>query len=179
MGTFAWFGPRAPPLGSRDVPAGGLCLSAFLAVRDDQGRVLLGKYNAEDAKLEGLTGMDEERRKRFSGGWTLPARHLRFGESPETAARSIADDLVRVRVEPRFVRYASEAYESAVYPGTHHWDVNFLFEAQVPRPTAQGLWPHGPPSWYRELAFVDPSWLKPGDWARSHEDVWAMYAAKK
>lgn len=164
MERFLWFSPKAPPQGHREVPEGGFCVSAFLVVRDERGRVLAGRYAPDHPELELRTGMDAARRHKYARGFTLPARHLRLGESPEETARSIARDLAPVDIDAlRLVRAWAESYDLDTYPGRTHHDLMFGFAAQ-----ARGE-PRVPP-WYAELRFVREDEVA---WARGHDDVLA------
>lgn len=164
-GPFLWLSRWAPPRGHRGVPPGGMCLSAFLLVQRG-GRLLLGRY-ADHPAWEELAGLDAQRVRAHGEGWTLPARHLRFGEEPREAARHIAEAILGLRGlrigEPRV---ATDLYTPARFPQAGpHYDVWLLFEADgAPEHIAA-------PPWYRDLAWHDPRALPPGAWARGHGDV--------
>lgn len=171
-GPFLWFSPQGSPWGYHRLPPGGMCVSAFLFVRQGD-RVLLGKY-ADDPAWESLTGLDEGRRRAHGRGWTIPASHLRFGEDPREAARRIAEDVLLLRGlrlgEPRV---EVEVGVPARFPDMGpHYDMWFFVEAALP----QGAEVARPP-WYAELAFHDLAALKPSDFGRSHEDVMARWLA--
>ena len=164
MARFLWFSPKAPPQGHREVPEGGFCVSACLVVRDAAGLVLAGRYAPDHPELEARTGMDDARRHKYAQGFTLPARHMRLGESPDEAARSIARELTPIDIDaPRLVRAWSESYDLDTYPGHTHHDLLFGFVAQArgaPRVPAR----------YEELRFVREEEVA---WARGHDDVLA------
>src|SRR2546425_10646731 len=93
-GPFLWLSKDAPPAGFRDVPPGGMCLSAFLFVR--QGHtILLGKYR-DDPRWETLAGLDEWRRRIHRRGGAIPARQLRCGEGPRGGAGGGARGIIEV-----------------------------------------------------------------------------------
>src|SRR2546427_10881574 len=83
-GPFLWLSKDGPPAGFRELPPGGMCISAFLFVRRGK-EIVLGKYR-DDPRWETLAGLDETGRKVHSSGWTIPASQIRYGEDPVTAA---------------------------------------------------------------------------------------------
>ena len=166
MNAFLWLSPFAPAKGFTSVPRGGMCLSAFLFVVNGES-ILLGKYAVHPA-WERLTGMDSKRVEAHSGGWTLPASHLKFGENPRDAARRIGEEILLLEkgLDYREPRVETFYYEPQIAPGEKHYDVTFLFELSVG--VDAGI--HKPP-WYEAL-----EWLAVGDlsherFARQHEDV--------
>src|SRR2546426_11304928 len=102
-GPFLWLSESAPPAGFRRLPPGGMCLSAFLFVTRG-GKILLGKYR-DDPAWERLAGLDEERRRGHSAGWTIPASQVKYGEEPRAAARGGGEEILALRglayAEPR------------------------------------------------------------------------------
>jgi ADP-ribose pyrophosphatase YjhB (NUDIX family) len=153
------------------VPEGGLCLSAFVVVRSDHApvRVLLGKPDPT-APWEEIATLEEPHLRSIGNRWILPASHLHEFESPSGCAqRILTQQLGGMDLALRAPTVFSEAYASAIDPdsGTH-WDLHFVFEADA---SAGGA----PPSAvWRELAFVDPTTLTPGDLARGHSDILAL-----
>jgi len=168
-GPFLWLSKDAPPAGFRDVPPGGMCLSAFLFVR--QGHtILLGKYR-DDPRWETLAGLDESRRRIHGRGWTIPASQLRYGEDPRAAARRIAEDILQIR-GMTFSEPLSEVdlYEPKRFPGQLHYDIWFLVDGTPPKG-----WTMTPPPWYADLAWRDPKTTPASEYARGHEDVVARW----
>ena len=172
-GPFLWLSKTAPPSGFRDVPPGGMCLSAFLFVCHGDG-ILLGKY-AEDPRWEALAGLDAERVKVHGRGWTLPARQLKYGEDPRVAARSIGEEILQIPGmaygEPRV---ETDLYEPKRFPGALHYDVWFLVDATPPKGHTLEV-----PPWYAELAWHDPRAVPPEAFGRSHEDVVARWLGRR
>jgi len=168
-GPFLWLSENAPPSGFRELPKGGMCLSAFLFVKRGR-RILLGKY-ADDPRWESLAGLDAERWRMHGQGWTIPARQLKYGEDPREAARKIGEEILRIpglrRSEPRV---EVDLYEPTRFPGELHYDVWFLVDA-IPTTRAKA---EAPP-WYTELAWHDPRTLPASAYARGHEDVVARW----
>lgn len=168
-GPFLWLSDTGPPTGFRRVPPGGMCLSAFLFVRRSD-RILLGKYRDHPA-WETLAGLDPERVRVHSQGWTIPASQLKFGEDPRAAARRIAEEILRIPTmrfsEPRV---ETDFYEPKRFPGRMHYDVWFLVDA-IPH---DGVKLEIPP-WYAELEWHDPRAVPASEYARGHEDVVARW----
>lgn len=163
---FLWLAPFAPAKGCMTVPQGGMCLCAFLFVVSEE-RILLGKY-APHSAWEGLSGMDDKRIRANAQGWTLPGRHLKFGEDPREAARRIGEEILLLEKglaypEPRVATFL---YEPAIAPGEMHYDVDFLFEL----PLGDGGALRTPP-WYETLAWFDIAAVRHDQFARQHGDV--------
>lgn len=170
-GPFLWLAKAGSPHGYHALPEGGLCLSAFLFVERD-GKLLLGKYRPHD-EWPRLTGLDASRQAAHSGGWTIPASHLKFGEDPRAAARRVAFDVLglpedAVAFEEPTVE--TDVGEPARFPGIHHYDVWFFVDATLTRDVD----PAAPP-WYAELAWVDPRATPASAFARSHEEIVARW----
>src|SRR5437879_13034933 len=74
-----------------EIPAGGVCLSAFVIVTDTghPTNVLMGHMNPR-APWDHIGALDPSRVEVHSRGWMLPSSHLIFQESPGDAARRIA-----------------------------------------------------------------------------------------
>ena len=168
-GPFLWLSKDAPPAGFRELPAGGMCLSAFLFAR--RGReILLGKYR-DDARWEALAGLDESRRRIHSAGWTIPASQMKYGEDPRAAARRIAEEILGIQgVKLSEPRAEVDLYEPKRFPGRFHYDVWFLVDGTPPKG-----WALKAPPWYAELAWKDPATTAPSEYARGHEDVVARW----
>lgn len=146
-----------------------MCVSAFLFVR--RGReILLGKYR-DDPRWESLAGLDETRSRVHSGGWTIPASQLKYGEDPRAAARRIAEEILQVSgmtfSEPRS---EVDLYEPKRFPGGLHYDIWFLVDGRPPKG-----WSLKAPPWYAELAWRNPETTVASEYARSHEDVVARW----
>jgi ADP-ribose pyrophosphatase YjhB (NUDIX family) len=164
--AFLWLAPFAPSKGFSCVPPGGMCLCAFLFVVSGD-EILLGKYAPHPA-WERLAGMDDKRIRANAHGWTLPARHLKFGEDPREAARHIGEEILLL---DRGLAYpephvATFFYEPAIAPGEKHYDVHFLFEVSL----GSGGELRTPP-WYETLAWFDIGTVRHVPFARQHEDV--------
>jgi len=164
-GPFLWLSESAPPAGFRGLPPGGMCLSAFLFVTRG-GKILLGKYR-DDPAWERLAGLDEERRRVHSAGWTIPASQLKYGEDPRAAAKRVGEEILALRglaySEPRV---EVDLYEPKRFPGRLHYDVWFLVDATLPPRARISV-----PPWYAHLEWQDPRTLPAPAYARSHEDV--------
>jgi ADP-ribose pyrophosphatase YjhB (NUDIX family) len=151
-----------------EIPAGGVCLSAFLIVTEtgNPAKVLMGRLNPQ-APWDHIGALDPSRIHVHAQGWMLPSSHLIFHESPGDAARRIAREQLELPdlplSEPRVV---SEAYTPKRFPDTPtHWDIEFLFRGELPAADV----PH-PRAW-AELSFVDVRRTAKSEIARSHEDV--------
>jgi len=151
-----------------EIPAGGVCLSAFLIVTEagHPMKLLMGHMNPE-APWDHIGALDPSRVEVHSRGWMLPSSHLIFQESPQDAARRIAREQLELPglefSEPKVV---SEAYTPRRFPNAPaHWDIEFLFRAEVPGEDLPR-----PAAWV-QLAFVDLRRTAKSEIARSHEDV--------
>ena len=112
--------------------------------------------------------MEDKRIRANAHGWTLPARHLKFGEDPREAARHIGEEILLI---DRGLAYpephvATFFYEPAAAPGEIHYDVHFLFEISL----GNGDELRTPP-WYETLAWFDIGTVRHGQFARQHQDV--------
>jgi hypothetical protein len=153
----------------REIPQGGLCLSAFLVLRDYDNRFLIGKIDAE-APWDYLGALDRRRIEEHRNGWMLPSSHLIVHESPKDAALRIAreqldlDELVLS--EPKVI---SEVYPPKYFPDLdEHWDIEFIFSSVIPREKIPSR-----TKAFREIKMLDPRTTKRSEIARSHEDVLA------
>jgi hypothetical protein len=155
------------PMSLKEIPPGGLCLSAFLIVRDLSERVLMGKIDPE-APWDHLGALDPRRIELHSKGWMLPSSHLIVHESPQDAARRIAEEQLElpelIISEPKVV---SEVYPPRYFPDlADHWDLEFLFFSSCPAdkiPKKSRA--------FKELSLIDPKTSKRSQIARSHGDV--------
>jgi len=170
-GPFLFLRDGGPAAGFWRMPPGGMCLSAFLFVRRG-ARVLLGKYR-DDRRWEELAGLDEERRRNYGRGWTVPARQLKFGEDPRATARAVGEEILEIRglrySEPRV---EVDLYEPKWLPGQQHYDVWFFVDAIAPKE-----WALRAPPWYAKLDWQDPARLRDEDYARGHQDVLARWGS--
>lgn len=166
-GPFLWLNTSAPPRGFREVPAGGMCLCAFLFVRRGS-EILLGRYR-NDPAWETLAGLDQSRLDRHSHGWTVPSVHLQFGQDPREAAFHIGAAILQLPG----LRYGEPRVYTETYPlaaDLPHYDMWFFVEAELaPDAIVQT------PPWYDSLAWHDPRTLPASDFARAHEDVVARW----
>ncbi len=163
---FLWLAPFAPPQGCTAVPRGGMCLCAFLFVVSDD-RILMGKYAPHPA-WERLAGMDDRRIRANAQGWTIPGRHLKFGEDPREAARHIGEEILLLEgglayPEPQVATFF---YEPAIAPGEMHYDVHFFFEISL-----GGSGELRTPPWYETLAWFDIGTARHEQFARQHGDI--------
>jgi hypothetical protein len=102
---------------------------------------------------------------RLEGRLMLPSCHLLEYESPDAAARRVAEEqLERRDLDLSGPQVVSDAYGRPSADGKH-WDLDFLYRA---------TWPRGVPlaarPWSR-LAFEDPRGLPKARYARAHDDV--------
>ncbi len=160
-------GTDTSPLVSREVPDGGMCLSAFVVLTEagHPNRVLLGHLNPE-ARWDHIGALDPERAEVHSKGWMIPSSHLLLKESPHEAARRILKEQLELEgvqlSEPKVV---SETYTPKRFPDLpSHWDIGFIFRGEFRgKPPSASAW--------RQLSFVDLGRTKKSEMARSHEDV--------
>ncbi|TLZ50814.1 MAG: NUDIX hydrolase [Methanobacteriota archaeon] len=164
-GPFLWLSKNGPPAGFWSLPPGGMCLSAFLFVKQG-GKILLGKY-ADDPRWEELAGLDGDRRRAHGKGLTVPASHLKYGEDPRDAAKRVGEEVLGIGgmtyTEPRI---EVDLYEPKRFSGRLHYDMWFLVDATLSKPHALAA-----PPWYAELGWYDPTTMPAGAYARGHEDV--------
>jgi hypothetical protein len=152
--------------GYAQIPADGVCLSAFLIVRDpgDPGRLVLGTPSPA-APWERIGALEPLRVEQIGGRLMLPSSHLMASESPDAAARRIAaEQLERTDLDLSGPQVVSDSYARPNGEG-EHWDLHFLYRA---------TWPRGVPlaarPWSR-LAFEDPRGLPRARYARAHGDI--------
>jgi len=84
---FCRFASADRPLQTREIPEGGICLSAFVVLSESghRDRVLMGHLDPS-AGWDHIGALDPERAALNSKGWMLPSSHLILGESPQAAA---------------------------------------------------------------------------------------------
>lgn len=155
-------------LGMTEVPIGGLCLSSFLVIteQDNSNAVLMGHLN-KSAPWDHIGALDDSRIQVHSKGWMLPSSHLIVLESPQDAARRILReqlDLATLEIsEPKVI---SEVYKPKRFPELpEHWDVEFVFfgklsTEKLPKPSA-----------WSDLKFVNLPTTRREDIARSHDEI--------
>ena len=169
---WARFG-QDDPAWFQHLPAGGVCLSAFLVVRNRQGDVLLGRPRRDKAwpekgcmpywRLQGILDRGE---------WVLPASHLMVEESPDHAAKRISRDWAGLRgAEPRLVALDSSRMPTGRWVGrgatrrrVNHWAVGFVYEIRTDRRPPMG------PGW-SETKFVPVQSLGRVPIGRGHRDL--------
>ncbi len=171
---FLWLKNDAPPSGFKQVPAGGMCLSAFTFISkvDEPEKILLGKYRIVP-EWERLTGLDSDRLRRHSTGLTVPASHLKFGEDPREAGRRIIKEIIEVpfgsyKISEPWVE--TERWDSTPNIDDDHWDVSFYFNVVLTKDAVVTK-----PEWYELLSFYDPLKTPSSDYARRHQDVVARW----
>ena len=175
-GPFLWLSEYAPPAGFKNVPSGGMCVSAFVFVRRGK-KILLGKIRPH-SDWERLAGLDAERQEKHGKGYNIPSRQLKFGEDPLHAARHIGEKILAIpnirctgpRVEVEHWQLGDLAYGPPERKVLWHYDIWFLFDAEVP----SSLEIKTPP-WFRELEWHDPEQVAKSAYTRGHEDVVARW----
>lgn len=147
---------------TREVPEGGMCLSAFLVLsrKGHPNEVLVGRLRP-DAPWDHIGALDPARAEANSKGWMLPSSHLILGEGPVEAARRIMREQLGLKDLPVHGPLAF----SEVYGSSNHWDLEFVFTGEIDTQPVHDAW--------RELAFVDLNRAGKEDFARSHEDILA------
>jgi ADP-ribose pyrophosphatase YjhB (NUDIX family) len=159
---FSRFATSDRPLQTREIPEGGICLSAFLVIGETRHpeRVLMGHLNPS-AMWDHIGALDSERAEMNSRGWMLPSSHLMLGESPQAAADRILREQLGL---PAQVLAGPEVF-SEVYGAKNHWDLEFVFVGERDQIARHPAW--------LDLAFVDVNETPPDQIARYHEDILA------
>jgi ADP-ribose pyrophosphatase YjhB (NUDIX family) len=167
---FAAFSKTSGPVPTfrmKEIPEGGLCLSAFLVIsRRNSREVLMGHLNPA-APWDHIGALDQSRIVAHSNGWMLPSSHLMVIESPQDAARRIIkeqleleEDLI-VLSDPIVV---SEVYTPRRFPNLpNHWDIEFIFRGVCDKLPRSDAW--------SELKYLQLGKISRQDMARSHEDI--------
>jgi len=169
---YARFGPALRSMYIH-VPPGGVCLSAFLVVRDRRGRILFGRPRIHRAWSEqGCLPSWRVREIQKNVEWILPASHLLMGESPDDAAKRIARIWVgRPDARPRLAVIDSSSFPTG--PPSRagkkkrrdfHWTLGFVYRLRVDRlPTMPRTW--------EELKFFSPAEIRNLTIGRMHGDL--------
>lgn len=151
------------------LPGDGLCLNAFLIVRQrgHPDRALLGRIDPA-APWDRLGALETARRAQIGERWMLPCSQLLLFEAPQEAARRLVREQLELEELPlRGPKVFSEAYDrppaAAADP---HWDLHFLFRGELDRPPVASPW--------KELAFVEVAATPRDAFARAHGDVLAL-----
>ena len=166
---WARIGPRDSSW-LRHVPAAGLCLSSFVIVRKGD-YILLGLPHANNSWPEkGGYPTRHAVELEKNGSWLLPATHLLMEESPDRAARRIANEWAGVTGEPTFLMVQSHLRSSSVRKsrrksrGSNHWDICFVYELET-RTT-----PRSKP-WWSETRFFSRTKIRKLRLGRGHKDI--------
>jgi len=149
-----------------EIPAGGMCLSAFVVLRNAAGGVLLGKPNPSFPDWDNIGALNPQRIARISTRWMLPSSHLMLYESPHDAGRRILREQLDLEETPLKMNVFNEVYDIPNVGLKNHWDIEFVFTGEVAAATLKRI----PPQW-TALEFVQPSALKAEDFARNHQDI--------
>ncbi|MFQ6011605.1 MAG: NUDIX hydrolase [Nitrososphaerales archaeon] len=153
-GRFAIFGTGQD--NRSHTPEKGVCLSSFLIIRKGED-VLLGKVgDAELWKEKWCLPWIEER---WRDKWVLPASHLLMGEHPNDAANRILREMLgQESLTPTY--HSTQSFVGE----TGHWDVCFIYTAQVDREVPK-------PAWFSELGFLNVKELEKSSFGRGHDEV--------
>jgi 8-oxo-dGTP pyrophosphatase MutT (NUDIX family) len=150
------------------VPSDGMCLSVFLVFRtsDRHDRVLLGKVDPSAAWRE-LSALGPDRLGRLLNLWLLPACQLMLFESPDAAARRVAEEQLGIPLEevPRPRVFSETSARAGMEGRDPHWDLHYVYELP---------WPEGRPlraAPWKELAMVDIARTPRSEFGRGHADV--------
>lgn len=152
------------------VPTAGLCLSSFVIIRKGNS-ILLGRPHASSAWAEkGGYPTRHAAKLEKSDSWLLPATHLLMEESPDHAAKRIANEWMGVKGRPRFLMVQSHLRPSETVKtrrwrtGFNHWDICFVYELKTgTKPTAK--------PWWKETRFFSSSEIRKLSLGRGHKDV--------
>lgn len=142
-----------------------MCLSSFLVIADEGGRVLMGHLNPQ-APWDHIGALDANRAKVHSQGWMLPSSHLLLYESPQEAAQRIAREQLGIQVTLSQSLVVAEVGTPRRFPSLQkHWDLEFIFKgAALDRdPPTHEAW--------NELRYIDLKKTRRKEVARSHDEV--------
>ena len=159
---FCRFATSDRPLQTREIPEGGICLSAFIVLSESghRDRVLMGHLDPS-ADWDHIGALDSERAALNSKGWMLPSSHLLLGESPQAAADRILKEQLGLPSHP----LNGPLVFSEVYGPKNHWDLEFVFLGE-----RNQIGQH--PAW-TELAFIDTNETPREEVSRYHDDILA------
>lgn len=159
---FCRFNPSDRPMQVREIPEGGICLSAFVVLNQTgrPDRVVMGRLDPV-AAWDHIGALDPERAEANSKGWMLPASHLILGESPEAAAERILKEQLGLPAQP----LTGPLVFSEVYGAKNHWDLEFVFLGERDQVGQHPAW--------TDLRFVDVNDTPRDEIARYHEDILA------
>jgi ADP-ribose pyrophosphatase YjhB (NUDIX family) len=155
------------------VPRGGVCLSAFLIVRNLRGDVLLGRPRPHAAwAAHGCLPPFRVREIRQRGEWILPSSHLLMEEAPSQAADRIRRQWAGLRQgRPRLIAIDSSRMGPGQHIGSgrnrwtiHHWAIGFVYEVRSKEPP-----PAAP--WWEETKFFPLAKLRSTRVGRAHKDL--------
>ena len=160
---FARFNPADRPMTTREIPEGGICLSAFLVIGETghPERVLLGHLDPS-VSWDHVGALDPERAEANRDSWMLPSSHLMLGESPQAAAERILKEQLGL---PMLELEGPHVF-SEVYGAKNHWDLHFVFIGERDQIAQHPAW--------TDLAFVDVNDTPRDQIARYHEDILAL-----
>lgn len=160
--------PDTSTLTTREIPEGGMCLSAFVVLTKagSQNEVLLGHLNPE-AMWDRIGALDPERVEVHSKGWMIPSSHLIIKEAPAEAAKRILKEQLELEGLPLSGPVVvSETYTPRRFPDLpSHWDLEFIFRGELPVEMLPRTF-----AW-KELAFIDLGHTRKSEMSRSHEDI--------
>lgn len=160
---FCRFNPADRPMTTREIPDGGICLSAFLVIgqKGRPERILMGHLDPA-APWDHIGALDPERAEANRQGWMLPSSHLMLNESPEAAAERVMKEQLGI---PEYELDGPYVF-SEVYGAKGHWDLHFVFLSERDQVAQHPAW--------TELAFVDVNDMPKEQIARYHEDILAL-----
>jgi hypothetical protein len=148
------------------VPPGSVCLSSFVAARNGKA-ILAGRMDRLDIWLDRFY-VSPINGPSFlaSGKLLLPASHLLWYESPLDAAVRILKEQALLEVPKEkleLVDAQSHLRPSPKDPAMPHWDICFVYSADIPNVELEQL------EWFKDFGFK--SNLKADDFTRDHGDV--------
>ena len=154
-------------------PPGGVCLSAFLVVRNARGDVLFGRPRRHKAWPEkGCVPYWRLGSFVKENSWILPASHLLMEEHPDRAAKRIARFWAHLpHAQPKLVTLDSSTMPTGRWTGrgtrrrrVNHWAIGYVYEV---RSDAQP----SPAPWWKEMRFFPVSELRSLKIGRAHLDL--------
>jgi ADP-ribose pyrophosphatase YjhB (NUDIX family) len=133
-----------------------MCISVFAVIKR-RDKVLMGvpksgKRWTSEWIPQWASYSDEERVAALEQ-WRLPSCYLTEGEHPDDAVHRVLKEQLRItsftKSHPSVMSYTTP---SDWYPGNHHWDLAFVYDAKVQGPVKKH-------SWWKELRFMSRSEL--------------------